>query len=132
MEARRAEVSQLEDDFAFQIRAAKVPYPIREFRPVPTRRWRVDFAWPDRLVAVEIEGGTWINGRHNTGVGFQADCEKYSTLAIEGWCVIRATGQQVKSGVALKWVECALGSQSSKTPTALPASRCRKTMTGQG
>jgi len=56
------------------------------------RRWRFDYAWPESHVAVEIEGGTWIGGRHTRGWGYVADCEKYNTAALEGWTLIRLPG----------------------------------------
>ena len=73
----------------------------REHRFHPERRWRFDFAWPAQLVALEVEGGTWIAGRHNRGSGFAADCEKYNAAAIAGWRVLRVTPGMVRDGTAL-------------------------------
>ena len=61
----------------------------------PTRRWRFDFAWPDKMVAVECEGGVYSRGRHTRGSGFTADCEKYSAAAMLGWRVLRFTTEQL-------------------------------------
>ena len=84
---------------------------VREYRFHAERRWRLDLAFPERKLAVEVEGfaagGT--AGRHQRAAGFAADCEKYSELAIAGWRLIRVTGKQVKSGAALAWIERALG-----------------------
>lgn len=77
----------------------------REFVFAAPRKWRLDFAWPDDKIAVEVEGGTWTNGRHSRGAGFAADCEKYARAAILGWTVLRVTGDHVKSGQALQWLE---------------------------
>lgn len=82
---------------------------IREYRFHPQRRWRLDFAWPERKVALEVEGGTWINGRHNRGSSFEADCEKYNEAAILGWRVIRVTGSMVEDGRALSFVQRLVG-----------------------
>lgn len=101
-------MSRGEDLFALQAKAAKLPEFEREFRFDPTRRWRLDFAWHGPRVALEVEGGTWTNGRHTRGAGFEADCEKLSAAAIYGWCVIRATTGQVKRGEALAWVKEAI------------------------
>lgn len=85
-----------------QIRCAKLPAPVPEFRFHRGRQWRFDFAWPDHFrIALEVEGGTWSGGRHTRGQGYEDDCEKYNTAAIEGWLLIRATTDMVESGVAL-------------------------------
>jgi hypothetical protein len=55
----------------------------------PGRRWRFDFAHPTALIAVEIEGAVWINGRHTRGAGYLKDMEKYNAAAMLGWRVMR-------------------------------------------
>lgn len=91
------------------MRMAKMPVPEREYRFHPTRRWRFDFAWPDRRVAVEVEGGVWVGGRHVQGTGFEKDCEKYSEAASLGWRVLRVTPRHIRQGRALEWIGKALG-----------------------
>lgn len=66
-----------------------------EYRFHPERKWRFDFALPCRRLAIEIEGGVWIRGRHTRGKGFLGDCVKYSTAAVLGWRVIRLAPQQL-------------------------------------
>ena len=61
----------------------------REYRFHPTRRWRFDFADPETKVAVEIDGGAFIGGRHTRGVGFVKDQEKLNTATSMGWRVFR-------------------------------------------
>lgn len=64
----------------------------REYRFHDVRRWKFDFAHPQSMVAIEIEGGIFMRrGRHNTATGFIADCEKYNTATMSGWHVIRLT-----------------------------------------
>lgn len=65
------------------------PMPECEYRFHPERKWRLDFAWPSYKLAVEIEGGVWVRGRHVRGIGFVKDMEKYNELAILGWCLLR-------------------------------------------
>lgn len=74
----------------------------------PDRKFRFDFAWPSRKIALEVEGGTWSSGRHTTGKGFEGDCEKYNSAVVLGWKVIRATSNHVYSGAALVWVQSLL------------------------
>jgi very-short-patch-repair endonuclease len=90
------------------LRAAGLPEPIHEYRFAPPRRWRFDFAWPAAMLAVEVEGGSWIHGRHVRGRGFEADCEKYNVAALGGWRVLRFTPAMVEAGTAVVAVERAL------------------------
>lgn len=106
---RKARMTKLEDEMRFQLRSAKLPIWINEWTFHPTRKWRFDFAWPYRNVALEVEGGTWANGAHTRGKHYESDCEKYSEAAIAGWKVIRVTGGMIKSGLALELVRRALG-----------------------
>jgi very-short-patch-repair endonuclease len=79
----------------------RLPLPERQFRFHPKRKWQIDFCWPHRKLAVEIEGGVWSNGRHTRPQGFIKDMEKYNALSIMGYTLLRFTTQQVKSGMAI-------------------------------
>lgn len=70
-------------------RGVGIPEPTRELVFAPPRRWRFDFAWPAHMVALEVEGGVWIRGRHTRGTGFVRDMEKYNAAAVLGWSVLR-------------------------------------------
>lgn len=100
--------SLLENAARTTMKWAGIPEPVEEYRFHPKRKWRFDFAWPDQKVALETEGGTWQRGRHVQPVGFEADCEKYSTAAAMGWAVIRVTGKQINSGLMVSLLEMAL------------------------
>lgn len=87
---------------------ARIPEPVTEHAFHPTRKWRFDFAWPDRKLALEVEGGAFVAGRHTRGASFEADCEKYAEAAVDGWRVIRVTPRMVEDGRAVAFVERAL------------------------
>lgn len=91
-------VSVLEEGFArlWTMLKPGLPAPEREWRFSPPRRWRFDFAWPDRKVAVEVEGSARGGGRHQRRAGFQADAEKYNAAAELGWVVLRYTGDDLR------------------------------------
>lgn len=95
-----AKRSRLEVAYQHQANALKFPTFEMEYVFAPPRKWRFDFAWPSRMVAVEIEGGTWINGGHSRGSAFEKDAEKYNTAALLGWKVLRFTTNMVRDGRA--------------------------------
>ena len=97
-----------------QLKGLGVPMPEQEYRFVDDRRWRFDFAWPVQRVALEIEGGIWIRGRHTRPIGFLRDMEKYNRAAVEGWRILRATPQDVASTVAATLVWAALGGDAER------------------
>ena len=81
--------SRLENRFETLWRALGGPELEREFRFHETRRWCSDFDHLPCSTLIEIEGGIWIQGRHNRAAGFAADLEKYLEAALAGWRVIR-------------------------------------------
>lgn len=73
-----------------------IPDPVEEFRFHPTRRWRLDLCWPDQKLALEIEGGVFTNGAHIRPTGFIKDIEKYNSLSILGYSLLRFTPKQME------------------------------------
>lgn len=55
------------------------------------RKWRFDFCWPRKKLAVEIDGGVFIGGGHNRGVQMTNDHEKGREAVKLGWRVLRYT-----------------------------------------
>lgn len=93
------------DKLLWQIRATGLPAPVPEHRFHPLRKWRFDFAWPDRKVALEIEGLTHEGGRHQRLAGYAADLEKYNAALLQGWQVLRVTGRMIVKGRAIAMLE---------------------------
>jgi hypothetical protein len=117
--------SDPEQAILFQIKAAGLPTPQTQYKfarevvgnePGVRKRlkeaglqdWKFDFAWVDRRLAVEVEGGTWSGGRHVRGGGFEGDCRKYNEATLLNWRIFRFTTRMVMSGEALGLVERAL------------------------
>ena len=99
--------SYLEGAFELWLREhPEIPACVREHRFAPPRRWRFDFAWPDHLFAVEIEGMGRADGglaAHRTRAGFLKDAEKYERAMILGWRVYRVPGPWVATPSRLIW-----------------------------
>jgi very-short-patch-repair endonuclease len=108
----RKPVSAPEEQFAFQLRLHGLNAH-REVRFHPTRRWRFDFAFPDEKIAVEVEGGTWVNGAHSRGKHFESDCEKYGEAAVLGWTVLRVTPDMIGDGRAAGLLKRLIQSKTS-------------------
>ena len=67
----------------------------REYAFHPERGWRFDYAFPEFMVAIEIEGGVWNRGAHVRGKKFIDDCDKYNQAALLGWIVLRFTEDHI-------------------------------------
>lgn len=123
--------SPIAESFALQIRADQLPRPMREYRFHPTRRWRLDFAWPDMRLAVEIDGEV-----HRIKDRFHADLEKHAALVLADWTLLRVGSREVRSGRGLEWLKAILwervplglekrypGRDSPEPPRSEPISR---------
>lgn len=87
-----------------------IPDPEKEHRFYGSKKqWRVprrfDFAWPDMMLVVEIEGGTWVKGAHVRGARFTRDAIKYNEAAIAGWTVLRFSSDMVGDWQPYKHVQ---------------------------
>lgn len=100
----RSKVFDYADLLMQQLRALHFPEGIREFEgAVPGRKFRLDVAWPERLIFVECDGGEWVKGsarRH----GGASDCERWNALTLAGWTGFRFVGSQVRSGAAVQFL----------------------------
>lgn len=74
----------------------ELPKPTKEHKFAKERKFRFDYAWLDTKLAVEIEGGIWIQGRHTRGSGYKKDMEKYNLATKYGWRILRFTPQELK------------------------------------
>jgi len=90
-----------QEALALHCRAYKILL-VPEYRFDKVRRWRFDFAIPAKNLAIEIEGGSWVNGRHNRGSGMEKDCKKYNAAVLQGWHILRFTTAMVISGEAIE------------------------------
>jgi len=101
-------MSKAEEDLNIQLRAYEniLGEFEREFRFHPVRRWRFDFAFPNIMLSIEVEGITYYGGReklgrHQTAKGIEADLEKYGEAMKLGWTVYRCSQRMVKSCAAI-------------------------------
>lgn len=111
-------MSALEDKFHAEW---KLHWPqlelVREFSDVPmweedfqeryakskrSKRYRADFALPASRSLIEIQGGTYMRGRHVSGSGYDRDARKYNLAMISGWKVYLLTSTTATDAT---WIE---------------------------
>lgn len=64
------------------------------------RGWRFDYAWPALKIAVEYEGGIFMQkSGHNTAKHYTKDTEKYNKAAVLGWRIIRVTAMNYTTAI---------------------------------
>lgn len=109
-------VNKGEELFAFQLCACELPAPQRNFRFHASRKWEIDFAWPEFKIGMEIQGGIWGKsqtddspGAHGHPIGIRRDMQKHNALLDAGWRVWHFTPEEIKRGLAVQHLEGVLG-----------------------
>ena len=95
-----------------------LPIFIKEHQFLPQRKFRFDYALPRCMLAIEIDGGTYLSqgGKHGT----DRDREKLNLAAAMGWKVIRLSSTLLDdSEYCIHLIESAL-SQSILPPMECP------------
>lgn len=69
---------------------------VTEYKFLHDRRFRFDIAIPDKMIAVEFEGGVFTNGRHTRGKGYSNDIKKYNLAVLHGWKLLRYSTADTK------------------------------------
>jgi very-short-patch-repair endonuclease len=94
--------------FLQRLRDREILQPDREYKAIADRRFRIDWAWPEQKLALEVEGGVWTGGRHTRGGGFLADMEKYNLLAVAGWRLLRCQPKELANYATIDLIARAL------------------------
>lgn len=115
------------------IRRAGLPPVEREVKFHPSRKWALDFAWPEWKVAIEYQGGIFAGAKkgereewkqsasHRSLNGILRDQWKGNEAQVLGWVVILANAQTVVTGQVLEWAERALVARGWKGARPRPA-----------
>lgn len=80
--------SQLEARITLILLANEFPLPVQQHRvEYGGRRYRLDFAWPDRKLYLEGNGFGW----HSLASDLDRDARRQNELVLDGWCPIEVT-----------------------------------------
>jgi hypothetical protein len=95
--------------------------PVTEYVFSGQRGFRMDYAWPPKKVALEVDGGIWRGygkgskaekaGAHSHPTAILRDIEKHNLATMLGWRVIRATPD--KFDEAVRAIELLLMSEAA-------------------
>jgi very-short-patch-repair endonuclease len=110
--------SELEAMLDMLIRVNLWPVPKKQYHFHPSRSFRFDHAWPDRMLAVECEGITHEGGRHQRVKGYTEDCHKYNLATLMGWRVLRFTKGMLTDGSARDYLREALENENDSPASA--------------
>lgn len=102
-------MSRYQTSVALACRAVQIPEPVPEWKFAEPRRWRFDFAWTSHKVALEVDGGVWVQGRHSRGSGLIKEHEKMNAAATLGWRIYRCTPDDVGNLALYRQIKGALG-----------------------
>ncbi len=105
-----------------------IPAPERELAfAAPDRGWRFDLAWPEVKLALEVDGGAYIGGRHTSGAGFQEDQVKRNAALLKGWRVLHILPRQLSSATTVTLITSAFAVIRTGEASPLPEEyrKCR-------
>lgn len=75
-----------------------LPLPVKQHVFHPQRDWRFDFAWVEKKIAVEVQGGIYIPFTgHNNGAAMERDYEKFNAATRFGWALFLFGPSQCRS-----------------------------------
>jgi hypothetical protein len=97
-QAKQGKKAALEQSFltTWKLAYPTLPAPTLQYHFHPERKWRFDFSWPDHgKVAVEIQGGSFVQGGHNRGAQQAKDYEKQNAAVLLGWRVLHFNTKQM-------------------------------------
>lgn len=88
--------STLERRFDTLAKIYALPVYVTQYQFHPVRKWPFDIAWPDSMVAIEIQGET----NHARYHRLTKDAEKHNAATLLGWRILYVTGEMLKTNPA--------------------------------
>lgn len=109
-EARRDRNEARDRAFLALLDEHGIERPVTEHRFDAVRKFRMDFAWPERKVYLEVQGGIWKRGKsgHSSGTGIRRDMTKITLATTHGWRPILAEPEELKTEALIETIRKAL------------------------
>ena len=93
-----------------------LPDPTFEHLFHPTRKWRFDLCWIPQKVALEVDGGIWIQGGHNRGAQIKKTWEKENAAQLLGWKILKCEPRDLCTQEIAALIGVALGNNQPTKP----------------
>ena len=84
-----------DESFLQVLKQLNLPVPHKEYRYARKRKFRVDFAYPEIRMGIEIDGGIFNKKAHGSITGILNDIDRNNTAAMEGWTMIRIPSSHI-------------------------------------
>lgn len=100
--------ADIEQALRLQLRTSpRIPQGWQEqYRFVPGRQFRADFAWPDWHILAECDGAVWVKGKgHSSGSGIEIGYRRANLAQLHDWLIFRFSTAMIESGEALTTLE---------------------------
>jgi hypothetical protein len=85
-----------------------IPAPVYEYKFHPVRRWRFDLCWLPQRLALEVQGGIFVRGRHSRGAALLKEWDKLNTAAGMGWRLLYCQPRDLCTDAAAEYIRNAL------------------------
>lgn len=72
--------------------SARWPQAVQEFQPIESRKFRIDIAFVEQKIAVEVDGWAY-HGKHRSS--HAKDRQRQNLLVLNGWRVLRFTTGEI-------------------------------------
>lgn len=103
---RGAARSALETMLEARMAAANITGYQTEYRSLPNRKYRLDFAWPEKKLGVEVQGQV-----HRIKQRFDDDIDKRALHILAGWRIIEVHRRAIQDGSAVEWIKALLSAK---------------------
>jgi hypothetical protein len=78
------------DHIEFVLIALQIPF-AKEYKFMPDRRFRMDYAIIEQKIGIEYEGIMSEKSGHTNIKGYTSNAQKYNIATIDGWKILRYT-----------------------------------------
>jgi hypothetical protein len=125
--------SYLEKRLAKLIAAApEIPAPVQEFRAIPARRYRWDFAWPEHRLLLEVNGGAWMKSSysHKSGPQIVRDYTKNNLAVAAGWKILYCESSMISKKKIIEYLADYFQAEAADQVAAKPVDKINKGVAG--